>query len=146
MVHVRRACKSHMSYNCVLIAQSCQTATPWTVARQAPLSMGFSRQEYWSGLPFHSQGIIPTPGIESRSPALQADSLLPEPPGRPCRINRGFYLILDGKGALRFPGQKFSLPPQLLLGQLVLFSSCPENPMDRGAWRATVHGVAVWHD
>ena len=57
-------------------------ATPWTVARQAPLSMGFSRQEYWSGLPFHSPGDLPDPGIEPTSPALQADSLPSEPPGK----------------------------------------------------------------
>ena len=50
-------------------------ATPWTVAHQAPLSMGFSRQEYWSGLPFPSPGDLPDPGIEPRSPALQADAL-----------------------------------------------------------------------
>ena len=49
--------------------------TPWTVAHQAPLSMGFSRQEYWSGLPFPSPGDLPYPAIEPRSPALQADSL-----------------------------------------------------------------------
>ena len=50
-------------------------ATAWTVARQAPLSMGFSSQEYWNGLPFPSPGDIPGPGIEPGSPALQADSL-----------------------------------------------------------------------
>ena len=50
-------------------------ATPWTVAYQASPSMGFSRQEYWSGLPFPSPGDIPDPGIEPRSPALWADSL-----------------------------------------------------------------------
>ena len=50
--------------------------TPWTVAYQASLSMGFSRQEYWSGLPFPSPGDLPDPGIEPRSPALQADALL----------------------------------------------------------------------
>ena len=49
--------------------------TPWTVAYQAPPSMGFSRQECWSGLPFPSPGDLPNPGIESGSPALQADSL-----------------------------------------------------------------------
>ena len=49
--------------------------TPWTVARQAPLSMGFSRQEYWSGLTFPSPGDLPNPGIEPESPASQADSL-----------------------------------------------------------------------
>ena len=53
--------------------------TPWTVAYQAPLSMGFSRQEYWSGLP--SLGDLPDPGIEPGSPALQADALTLEPPG-----------------------------------------------------------------
>ena len=57
------------------------SATPWTVAHQAPPSMGFSRQEYWSGLPFPSPGDLPDPGIELRSPALRADALTPEPPG-----------------------------------------------------------------
>jgi len=49
-----------------------------------PLSMGFSRQEYWGGLPFSFPGDLPDPGIELRSPALQADSLPSEPPGNPC--------------------------------------------------------------
>ena len=57
--------------------------TLWTVACQAPPSMGFSRQEYWSGLPFPSPGDLPNPGIKPRSPALQADSLPSEPPGKP---------------------------------------------------------------
>ena len=65
------------------VAQSCLTlATPWTVAYQASPSMGFSRQEYWSGLPFPSPGDLPNPGIEPRSPALQADALTSEPPGK----------------------------------------------------------------
>ena len=55
-------------------------AIPWTVACQVPLSMGFSRQEYWSGLPFPSLGDLPNPGIEPWSPALQADALPSEPP------------------------------------------------------------------
>ena len=55
----------------------------WTVAYQAPQSMEFSRQEYWSGLPFPSPGDLHNPGIEPRSPALQADALLSEPPGKP---------------------------------------------------------------
>ena len=55
--------------------------TSWTVARQAALSVGFSRQEYWSGLPFPSPGHLPNSGIEPRSPALQADALTSEPPG-----------------------------------------------------------------
>ena len=60
--------------------------TPWTVAHQAPPSMGFSRQEYWSGLPFPSPGDLPDPGIELRSPALQADALTSEPPGKPLLL------------------------------------------------------------
>ena len=55
--------------------------TPGTVTRQAALSVGFSRQEYWSGLSFPSPGDLPDPGIEPGSPALQADSLPTEPPG-----------------------------------------------------------------
>ena len=55
-------------------------ATPWTIAHQAPPSMGFSRQEYWSGLPFPSPEDLPNPGIEPRSPALRADALTSEPP------------------------------------------------------------------
>ena len=58
-------------------------ATLWTVAHQAPLSIGFSREEYWSGLPFPSPGDLPDPGIEPRSPALQADALPSEPPRKP---------------------------------------------------------------
>ena len=57
-------------------------ATPWTVADQAPPSVGFSRQEYWSGLPFHSPADLPHSGIEPGSPALQADILPSEPPGK----------------------------------------------------------------
>ena len=57
-------------------------ATPWTVTYQAPLSMEFSRQEHWSGLPFPSAGDPPNPGIEPGSPALQADALPSEPPGK----------------------------------------------------------------
>ena len=57
-------------------------ATPGTVALQAPPSMGFSRQEYWSGLPFPSPGYLPDPGIEPRPPTLQADALNSEPPGK----------------------------------------------------------------
>ena len=57
--------------------------TPRTVAHQAPLSMGFPRHEYWSGLPFPPPGDLPNPGIKPRSPALQASSLPPELPGKP---------------------------------------------------------------
>ena len=67
-----------------LVAKLCTTiVTPSTVACQVPLSLGFSRQEYWSGLPFPSPGDLPNPGIELRSPALQADSLPTELRGKP---------------------------------------------------------------
>ena len=67
-------------------------ASPWTVARQAPPSMGFSRQECWSVLPFPSPGDLPDPGIEPGSPALQADALLSEPPGKPMFPDQGSNL------------------------------------------------------
>ena len=62
------------------------SAAPWTVAHQASLSMGFPRQESWSGLPFPSPGDLPDPGIEPGSPALQADTLTSEPPGKPTLL------------------------------------------------------------
>ena len=60
--------------------------TPWTVTHQVPQSMEFSRQEYWSGLPFPSPGNLPNPVIEPGSPALQADTLPSEPLGKPIAI------------------------------------------------------------
>ena len=71
---------------CGLVPKSCQTlVTPWIVACKAPLSMGFSRQRYWSGLPFPSLGDLPDPGIKPGSLALQADSLLTELQGKPLK-------------------------------------------------------------
>ena len=68
---------------CQLLSHVQLCATPWTVARQAPVSMEFSRQEQWSVLPFPSPGDLPDPGIEPGSPAWQADFLASEPPGKP---------------------------------------------------------------
>ena len=65
------------------VGQSCLFATPWTVSYQVPLSMGYSRQEYWRGFPFSSPGDLPDPYIKSWSSALQADSLSLEPPEKP---------------------------------------------------------------
>ena len=66
----------YVMYGGGLVTKLCLTlVTPWIVACQAPLSMGFSRQEYWSRLPFPSPGDLPDPGIEPGAPALQADSL-----------------------------------------------------------------------
>ena len=86
--------------------------TQWTVAHQTPLSIGFLRQEYWSGLPFPSPEDLPHLGIELESPTLQADSLLFEPPGKSSLsvgelINKLWYNPLMG-----FPGGKECLPMQ----------------------------------
>ena len=67
--------------------------TPWTLAYQGPPSMRFSRQEYWSGLPFPSPGDLPNPGIEPRPPALQADALPSEPPGKQNRGPGSVYTV-----------------------------------------------------
>ena len=81
--------KSLEPVNWILICEKCRSvvsnffATPWTVVCQAPLSMEFSRQEYWSGQPFPSPGDHPDPGIKPMSSTLQADSLLSVPPGKP---------------------------------------------------------------
>ena len=70
-----------------LVAKLCLTLKiSWTVACQAPLSMGFSRREYWSGLPFPSPEDLPDPGVKPRSPALQVDDLPAELWGKPCGI------------------------------------------------------------
>ena len=70
-------------------------ATPWTVAYQAPQSMGFFRQEYWSGLPFPSPGDLPNPGIEPWSPALQTDALPSEPLGISWQISKSLMQKLS---------------------------------------------------
>ena len=79
------------------------SSTPWTIPHQVPLSVGFSRQEDWSGLLFRSPGSLPDPGIEPGSPALQADSLLSEQPGKPKpkskiplqqRVGKAIYPLL----------------------------------------------------
>ena len=79
-------------------------ATPWTVAYQASPSMGFSRQEYWSGVPSPSPGDLPDPGIEPGSPALEADALTSEPPGKP------FVVLVSYKSA--FVQQRNRTPQQ----------------------------------
>ena len=67
------------SVKSIVLGRVLLLATLWTVACQAPLSIGFSRKEYWSGLPFPSPGDLPNPGIEPRPPTLQVDCLLSEP-------------------------------------------------------------------
>ena len=79
-----------------LVTKSCLTlVTPWTVACQAPLSVGFSRQEYWRALPFPSPGDLPDPGIHPSSPALQADSLPSESPGKPIQCSVSSSVVSD---------------------------------------------------
>ena len=68
---------------CVSLSHVQLSATAWTVAHQAPLSMGFLKQGYWSELPFPSPGDLPNPATKLRSSALQTDSLLSEPAGKP---------------------------------------------------------------
>ena len=108
-------------------------ATPWTVAYQALPSMGFSRQEYWRGLPFPFPGDLPNPGIEHGSPALQADTLPSEPPGKLLKTQEDLKDPGSIPGSRRCPGEGNGNPLQY---------SCLEDPMDRGAWRAAVHGAA----
>ena len=83
---------------CVLVSQSCPAVvTPWTGARQAPLFLEFSWQEYWSGLPFHSPGDLPKLGIKPGSPTLQADCLPFELPRKPHELwnSRKILLIVS---------------------------------------------------
>ena len=93
---------------CVITVQLC--ATPWTVAGQASLTREFSRQEYWSGLPFLSPEDLPNTGIEPWSPEFQVDFLPSEPPGKPdheMSHDLGFTVVLAC----------FPLPPRLLSSQ-----------------------------
>ena len=111
-------------------------ATLWTVALQAPLSMGFSRQEYWSGLPFPSPGDLPNPGIEPRSPVLQADALSSEPPETAISIcifsdSKKFACNAGDMGSISRSGR--SLEEEN--GNPFQYS-CLENSMDRPwGWR-----------
>ena len=82
--HTYKPGSPHLSESESEVAQSHPTlCDPWTVAHQAPLSMGFCRQEYWSGLPFSSAGDLPDPGIKPTSPALAGGFFSSEPVGKP---------------------------------------------------------------
>ena len=97
-------------------------ATPWTVAHKVPLPMGFSRQEYWSGLPCLPPRDLPNPGIKPRSPSLQADSLPSEPSGKPKKTSPADLPdpgIKPGSPAL----QADSLPTELTIES--------DNPRER---------------
>ena len=111
--------------------------TQWTAALQAPLSMGFFRQEYWSGLPCPPPGDLPDPGIKPTSPALQADSLLSEQPGKPppqiaVTVNCSpksvlpFHTVLESSLFTWTCGttEDASVPPDLIIPLLVLCTTC----------------------
>ena len=107
---------------CLVTVMSDSFANTWTVAHQAPLSMGFSRQEYWSGLPFPSPGGLTDTGIKPGSPALQADSLPSESPGKPinhcssakilnnCRLKILCHLFNYSALPISFPSCKLWAP------------------------------------
>ena len=136
------------SFSCVQLF-----ATPWAIGCQAPRSMEFSKQEYWSGELSPFPGDLPNPGAEPRSPVLQADSLPSDPPGKPrdwhihitihkmgfCDdsvvknppINAGDMGLIPGSGGSPRVGN--GNPRQY---------SCLRNPMDRGTWQATAHEIA----
>ena len=105
------------------------SVTPWTVAHQASLSMGFPRQEYCSGLPFPSPVVLPDPGIKPKFPALEADTLPPEPP----RGTSGKERTANAEGMRdmgSIPGSGRSSGGGH--GSLLQYS-CLGNPIDRGA-------------
>ena len=92
---------------CVLCVLSCFShvrlfATPWTVVHQAPLSMGFSRQEHWSGLPCPPPGDLPDPGTEPASPVFQVDSLLLSHQGSPISSANNMYFLLSSSDWLMY--------------------------------------------
>ena len=101
-------------------------AIPWTVAYQAPSPMEFSRQEYWSGLPFPSPGHLPDPGIEPGSPALQTDSLPSEPPGKPYKAIKNIVGSIYRHCCC------------------LVAKSCPAlcNPIDCSPLGSSVHGIS----
>ena len=83
-----RLCETVFVWVVKLLSRVQLFVIPWTAAYQAPPSMGFSRQECWSGLPFPSPGDLPDPGIEPGSPTLQTDALPSEPPGKPICLGK----------------------------------------------------------
>ena len=128
------------SFSCVQLF-----ATPWTVTYQAPLSMGFSRQEHLSGLPCPPPGDLPDPGIQPMSPALQVDSLPTEPPGKPHDTKSGvknIYPFYFGQMASIFLLQLLKSYLATILSYMLWCTGCPTlcDPMDCSLPGAFVHG------
>ena len=111
-------------------------ATAWTVAYQAPQSMGFSRQEYCSGLPFPSPEDLPDPGMEPGSPTLQADALPSKSPGKPQTVKN---LPAIPETRILSLGWEDPLEEGMATHSSIL---AQRNPMDREIWWATVHEVS----
>ena len=111
--------KAAMLGTCAVLHSHVQLfATTWAVACQAPLSMGFFREEYWSGLPCPPPGDLPNPGIKPRSPALQSNSLPSEPPGKPMLSTSPRE---EGAGPGALAGCPPTLPCRVPPGQETLF-------------------------
>ena len=128
-------------------------ATPWTVAYQAPSSRGFSRQEYWSGLLFPSPGDLPDPGIKPRSPALEADALTSEPPGKPphrqvAYVPQASHLetgeCLGRAGSVLMPSAQYlfrlCLPTPTSFGSEFIRKAWARGPVQRHQARRRVSG------
>ena len=124
-------------YVCMWKSLSCVWlfASPWTVAHQAPSSIGFPRQEYWSGLPFPSPGDLPDPGIQPGSPAFQADSLPSESPPSSVFWTPP-YAVLHLGLTWGF------LPPEMLFTNLSLKAIIPKPTLR--AKNSCCHLLSVW--
>ena len=114
-------------YACVLICFSHDWffATLWTTAHQAPLSMGVSRQEYWSGLPFPSPGDLPDPRIEPRSPTIPADSLPSGPQEKPISLCSNPYFYTLNSDSIKGKDPRRKLGKILATSWLLMNNSSP---------------------